>query len=312
MGEELKRTSIENPDDYLSINCTTENLALVNNAEGCTDLGSMAIVGSTAYCIKTNSANSLSVFYTVKDYKTYTTSSSKIIANYTTKTISGLHHANGMAYYNKKLYVVGYTSEIFQAFRLSLKGDVEIIYQMPCKASAISFYKKDSSSGDETFIVRADDRLVTDSAGNKYYYFIVGVFKETSSGRGVFEEKSHFFALCGPYTVNQDITYIRNHLIVPTVKKELDAEGNYVYLKNKILIYYIGESEPWTNEGFSYYSCNTVLNIDKSKDTTYKKYELESPQLVDDKIICVANIERTVTPKSADGFQKITGYTLIN
>ena len=169
MGEELKRTSIENPDDYLSINCTTENLALVNNAEGCTDLGSMAIVGSTAYCIKTNSANSLSVFYTVKDYKTYTTSSSKIIANYTTKTISGLHHANGMAYYNKKLYVVGYTSEIFQAFRLSLKGDVEIIYQMPCKASAISFYKKDSSSGDETFIVRADDRLVTDSAGNKYY-----------------------------------------------------------------------------------------------------------------------------------------------
>ena len=303
---------IDGPDSHLKITCKTENMALINNSNGCTDLGCMAVVGTTAYCIKTNKANDLAVFYKVKDYQTYTTNSEKIAANYTTKEIKGLYHANGMAYYNKNLYVVGYISKTYRAFRLSMNGDVEITYEMPCKASAITYYKNG------TFIIRADNYLKTDKDGKTYYCFLIGKFEETSSGKGTFLEESRFYALCGPYTVNQDITYARNHLLVPTVNEEQDKDLNHIYLKNNILVYYIGKSENFsaieskTEKPFNYYSYDDVLQINKTAKGGYSKYEIESPQLVGDEIICVANIEKTVAPKSADGFQRITGYTIIN
>lgn len=296
---------VDGPDNHMEITCTTENMALINNAYGCTDLGCMAIEGNTAYCIKTNGDNSLAAFYKVKNYRTYTPDKAVSATNYTTKKITGLYHANGMAYYNKKLYVAGYTQSVHNVFRLSLDGTVEVIYKMPCQVSAITRYKN------ESFIVRADTYLKTDKAGKKYYCFLIGKFKETSSGKGTFVEESRFYALCGPYTVNQDITYAKNHLLVPTVEKKS-------LLKNNILVYYIGKAEEFsaiekdTEKEFKYYTYNTVLEINKTEKNNYKKYEIESPQLVKDEIICVANIEQTIDPLSADGFQLINGFSIVD
>ncbi|MDO4339813.1 MAG: hypothetical protein Q4C91_17245 [Eubacteriales bacterium] len=289
----------------LEVTCSSENYALIKNASGCTDLGCMAIVGATAYCIKTNSENTRSVLYTVKDYQKYTTSNPE--SNYTVKEIGNLYHANGMAYYNKKLYVVGYINEtntkkgIYKAFRVSLSGTCEVTYNMPCKVSAISYYKNGK------FILRADGYAKTDNAGSIYDCFMIGTFDDE-----VFTKDSEFYVKRGGYRTKQDITYARNHLIVPTT-----GEIDNAYLNNKILLYFIGENEPKTFEEkatgkvYSYYPIDTVLNLNKTVTQNYNKYEVESPQLVGDQIVFVANIEQTVVPKSADGFQLLKGYAII-
>lgn len=297
------KAMIEEP---LEINCGTINGALIKNIEGCSDLGCMAIVGSTAYCIKSDSANTKAVFYKVKNYSTYKTAG--VEANYTAKMLTGLYHTNGMAYSasDKKFYVTGYDNDkkIYKVFRLDLDGSINMTFSMPSKVSAIAQYESGK------FILLANQEGKKDVSGNTYYCFLIGSFHTISKK---FVEESRVYVKKEGYNTLQDITYFQGQIIMPTTYKEAVGDNQYQYLKNKVVIYDLKNTSPETikdksGKAFKYYCADTVLNVNKSMAANYKKFEVESPQVVDGKIVFVGNIERTVEPKSADGFQFITGF----
>ncbi len=226
----------------------------------CTNLGTMCIVDSTLYCIKTDSTDSASVLYIIKNY----TSSSATITKKTIKNKSGqvtsIGHGNGMTYYNGSIYVatmIGSGSGS-QIVRINTSGVIQEGFTYNHSISSISY----SRGG--YFIVNGKQ----DTTGYRKYDVV-------SLASGKASRYKSFYVKIADNRISQDTHYEDGTFyIVRTVD-----DGNLN--KNKLIIVDLSATIV-DGKKYSY----DVVDINGSGSG---KFEIESLDIAGGKVIACAN-----------------------
>lgn len=255
---------------YKQYNVKTKIVTPVADLNGTTNFGSISMNGGTAYCIKTNGANTKSTLYRLNDYKNKTA---------TTGVFSNkLGHGNGSAYNNGSLWVATGKTDII---RIKPEESLSTPYtftpasgETKYNISSISYYKNNK------FIVKSR----TLSEGAKLEYRIIQ-FSGTNKTYSVDKSEPTITVtnskFSNGYDTTQDILYKSNMLYIILTKGENLTE-------NAILVIdlagtYSGSA---TNR---VYTPKEVLII---KENSYTKFEVESLDVAPDgNLVMACNIE---------------------
>ncbi len=230
----------------------SKKVTLENGTQvSCHNLGTMCVVGSTVYCIKTDNGNNASTLYAIAKYTTTPATTSKVITNSSNKIVS-LGHANGMTYYEGSFYIAtarqpGKGSQIV---KVSKSGIIEAEYVADYEVSSISYCRAGY------FIVNAPS--------NKPGYLCYAVGKISGNK---FTSNRFFYVKDAVNCFGQDTHYEDGTFYIVRTVNEAQLK------KNKILM--VDLSDTILNNKM--YSSKT-LNINDTSSAI--KFEIESLDIV--------------------------------
>lgn len=242
----------------------SNKVTLANGSKvNCTNLSGICIVGSTMYCVKINGDNNAAILYTVTNYNTSSAKTTwKVITNNKGKVDQTLGHVNGMTYYNGYFYLATGTKK--KVVKVNKSGRVVDSYASASPIYSITY----SKSG--FFIVGISN------SGNYKRYAV------SKLENGKVDQKKVFYVLNESDCASQDIKFSNGNFYIIRSYKNSAGHLN----KNKILV--LDLSKIIVNE--KVYSPYQIITSNK---TSVKKYELESLDLVNGKIIACANYGTT-------------------
>lgn len=274
----------------------TERLAAVDNMNGCTNFGCMAIDGKKAWGLKTNTDENLSTLYYCPDVNDKATKTYKV-ANL-------LGHGNGMtcngsyllfACWKEKGEQNNYIIRVPRGFGGEWNQKMKIT--TPTSVGAISYYSS------YHHIVR-----VPSDVGGKDKFAIGKIIENGNTGK---MEYISYFYVDITFAINhgQDIFYDRKKQLLFTPYSIKDSKKQLTI--NKIQVTNL--VSPYTTlNGHSVYAPMDIITVDKSGNSDFEKYEIESLGLdADRKIVMACNIKRKIEGKykAYDSFQRITNLT---
>lgn len=247
-----------------------EEVCIVQNKSGCTNLGSMCIDGKTLYCIKTKNDNTIAELFRIDSFA----SNSRAVTSWNN---TGLSHANGLTCLNGNLYVA------------------TMLVPDPTDKTVVQIWKM-SESGAKTEAYRSDKDTIYSISRFVGNTFLVGLggtdarkkeyaVAELSNGKITLTQKFYVDQL-NAFGTGQDIAYFGGCLYVPTWN---GTNGN------RILKIKIGES---VTDG-KQYEPDEIIELNAT-DLSVVKLEVESLDVDENGKTVVCTNYETATNKDTD------------